>query len=90
MTSMRPVTINKRYFPLTIVVVLGIFIAIFLSMNLGGEKDSCGLITHVNFPNNTFVVSVLATASERERGLSGKSGLAKNEGALFLFKQPPQ
>lgn len=60
-----------------------IFVAIFVALSKFDEKST----KTMRIGSTTINIEVADTDEERIRGLSGKSGLAPNEGLLFNFEK---
>ncbi|MDB5237801.1 MAG: hypothetical protein JWM46_71 [Candidatus Kaiserbacteria bacterium] len=73
-----------------IVVALGLGIAAFSARGVGntGTVASTTSMPTVTIKGNTIRVSTAVTQAEHAQGLSGRTGLAADEGMLFVFTEP--
>lgn len=68
--------------PIAVVIAIGMIIAGNMVFQIAGSKEKASLIIN----SRTISAYVARSESEKARGLSGRLGLKKNEGMLFIFE----
>jgi hypothetical protein len=77
------------YLPQTVIIlplVLGVALIALIASSPKEEADTLHVTVTIN--GESVIAEVAQTAEEREKGLSGRASLGKNEGMLFVFPEP--
>jgi uncharacterized protein len=77
--------------PVLIVIILTVAGAVlFRYLGSSGQDQRELYNVPVRIGENELLVQIADTAKSREKGLSGRTGLAEGTGMLFVFPQPTQ
>ena len=71
-----------------IFLVIAVVVALLFILNIGGSFFGTGKKIKVVVGSAEFLADVVDNALSRAQGLSGRDGLGKNEGMLFIFGSP--
>jgi len=78
---------NKKYFFLIIFLLIGVFFVSHFSKN-SIPSVNIENIKYVKIGGQDVKVDLALTETQQATGLSGRQGLATNEGMLFVFNKP--